>query len=35
MIEDVKYYDMEIFLQFMNLVYEIDVDRDIKKNMDI
>ena len=35
MIGDVKYFDMEIFLAFMNLVDEIDVDRDIKKHMDV
>lgn len=31
MISDVKNFDMKIFLTFMNLVSEIDVDRDIKK----
>lgn len=35
MIDDVKYFDMDIFLKFMNLIHEIDVDKDIKKNMDV
>ena len=35
MIGDVKYFDMKIFLKFMNLIHEIDVNKDIKKNTDI
>lgn len=35
MIGDVKYFDMEIFLKFMNLVHEIDIEKEIKKNMDV
>lgn len=35
MIDDAKYFDMGIFLKFMNLIHEIDVDRDIKKNIEI
>lgn len=31
MIDDVKNFDMKIFLTFMELVHEIDVERDIKK----
>lgn len=33
MISDVKNYDMKIFLKFMNLINEINVDRDIKKKI--
>lgn len=35
MIDDAKYFDMNIFLKFMNLLNEIDVDRDVKKNTDL
>ena len=31
MIGEVKNFDMKLFLAFMNLVREIDIDKDIKK----
>ena len=31
MIEEVKNFDMKVFLAFLKVVHEIDLDRDIKK----
>ena len=31
MIEEVKNFDMEVFLAFMKVVHEVDVNKDIKK----